>query len=147
MIDFWERVMKSDGCWEWTGPRNPDGYGKVSSLVKAHRLSWEMCNGVVPSGLHVLHTCDNRACVRPDHLFLGTHQDNMRDREAKGRGIRGERVGIARFNEISIRRIRIAGQAISKYRIAEALNCVPSTIDAILTNKTWKHVHNGVRLI
>lgn len=87
---FWAKVDKGDGCWEWTGGRANRGYGHVEPVRgqnrSAHRVSWELTNGPIPDGLWVLHRCDNPPCVRPSHLFLGTHADNMRDMEAKGRG-------------------------------------------------------------
>jgi hypothetical protein len=86
---FWEKVQKTDGCWEWTASRS-GGYGYLGGgpgkgLVKAHRVSWELHNGLVPVGLCVLHRCDNPGCVRPDHLYVGTQKQNAEDREARGR--------------------------------------------------------------
>jgi hypothetical protein len=84
---FWAKVRTSKGCWEWTAcTRN--GYGRLGlngGVADAHRLSWEMHYGQIPNGLCVLHHCDNRLCVRPDHLFLGTRGDNIADMDAKGR--------------------------------------------------------------
>lgn len=86
---FWHHVSKSDGCWEWTAHRLRRGYGQISithrDKTSAHRFSWELHFGKIPEGLFVCHKCDNPPCVRPDHLFLGTHQDNVRDRDLKGR--------------------------------------------------------------
>lgn len=83
---FWEKVWKSDdGCWEWTAYTDCFGYGcfgigREARSVGAHRISWELTYGTIPSGLWVLHRCDNPPCVRPDHLYLGTAADNSRDR-------------------------------------------------------------------
>jgi len=88
---LWSRVVKTDECWLWTGTITTSGYGQLSrgrhaeGYVAAHRLAWELTHGPVPTGLWVLHHCDVRNCVRPDHLFLGTTTDNMRDMAQKGR--------------------------------------------------------------
>jgi hypothetical protein len=90
---FWSGVEKSESCWEWQRYCcTSTGYGRMSGMdgytkIGTHRASWMIHNGSIPDGMHVLHACDNRKCVRPDHLFLGTHQDNMRDMWEKGRGI------------------------------------------------------------
>lgn len=85
---FWSHVAKSDGCWEWTGTRPHNKYGRFrigETFVMSHRYSWTITNGAIPEGQCVCHRCDNMKCVRPDHLFLGTHTDNMRDAQGKGR--------------------------------------------------------------
>lgn len=88
---FDAKVDKSGpgGCWVWTGKRSREGYGRFSldgRLVNAHRWSWERAVGPIPNGLLVCHHCDNPPCVNPEHLFVGTIQDNTRDMLAKGRG-------------------------------------------------------------
>lgn len=94
MVDavlFYVESVTAPGCWEWTGTKDKHGYGRVrvdQRKARAHRVAWEAFKGEIPAGLHVLHRCDNPGCVNPEHLFLGTHGDNMRDREAKGRGNR-----------------------------------------------------------
>jgi hypothetical protein len=87
---FWAKVFRQEeGCWEWTGAFRTGGYGHLNvggRFRAAHRHSWELHNGPIPEGMLVCHHCDNRKCVRPDHLFLGTYSDNALDREQKGRG-------------------------------------------------------------
>jgi len=92
---FWSKVDRSDiGCWEWRGYRQAIGYGVTAAgsrvdgsrrTVLAHRRSYELTVGPIPEGMMVLHHCDNRGCVRPDHLYLGDQSANMRDREERGR--------------------------------------------------------------
>lgn len=85
---FWARIEKQDGCWEWTGNADGQGYArfKVDRVTHfGHRYSYELHHGPIPEGLVVRHKCDNPPCVNPDHLEIGTHQDNMNDMIARGR--------------------------------------------------------------
>jgi hypothetical protein len=92
---FWSKVERSDdGCWLWKAHFYNDGYGQFSFRdrpLRAHRVSWVIVNGDLPLDVQVLHRCDTPACVRPDHLFLGSHQDNMDDMKTKGRALSGDR--------------------------------------------------------
>lgn len=96
---FWAKVTRSASCWLWTASTTQAGYGQIqarrisSRPLLAHRVSWELRNGPIPAGQHVLHKCDTPSCVRPDHLFLGTQRDNNRDRDTKGRTARGGKNG------------------------------------------------------
>lgn len=103
---FWSRIERGDDCWEWTGTREHYGHGclKVGNYAwKAHRLSWTLHHGPVPDGAFVLHRCDNPPCVRPDHLFLGTQADNVRDMIEKGRAKHTPRPGGANsYDKLSV---------------------------------------------
>jgi len=88
------KIEKTDTCWLWTGFIDKYGYGSIMEFGKrigAHRAAWMVCNGVIPSGMQVLHKCDVRHCVNPDHLFIGTHADNHKDKVKKGRVAWGEK--------------------------------------------------------
>lgn len=95
---FLEKFDQTEGCWNWKGSIKKSmrpghgGYGQFAitpeEVFSAHRFSYLWFVGEIPEGLQVLHSCDNRKCVNPDHLFLGTHQDNMDDMKRKGRGYR-----------------------------------------------------------
>jgi hypothetical protein len=94
---FIVKVHKTDTCWLWTGCKHPVlGYGSIgtgvgSKTMPAHRASYQIHIGPIPDGLHVLHRCDVRHCVNPEHLWIGTHSDNMADMAAKGRAVSGRR--------------------------------------------------------
>ena len=141
---YWRHVIKTDDCWQWTGRVDKDGYGKLKfdyKQLKANRVSWELHFGPIPPGAWVLHTCDNPPCTRPDHLFLGTHADNMKDRHAKRRDASGSGHGRAKLTESDIPPIRAAlaaGESMTS--IGKRYGVNSGTIFFIAAGKHWQHV-------
>lgn len=141
---FWRKVNKTDTCWNWTGFCNEDGYGLRrwhGRKVYAHRFSWELHNGPIPAGLKVLHHCDNPPCIRPEHLFLGTQQDNIKDMDAKGRRnpARLERHGRAKLTLIQVRTIRQRRTSGEKcVPLAMEYKVAPTLISRIGRGQIWK---------
>lgn len=146
MKRFWDKVKKGPKCWLWTGATVSKGYGSISIKKKffgAHRLSWIMERGSIPEGLHVLHRCDVRACVRPSHLFLGTNSDNVADRVAKGReGDRsGEKNGAAKLTAKEVLKIRRLysdkKNAVSYTYLAAVFGVSKPQIARIVNRSSW----------
>lgn len=129
-------------CWYWIGDIDRDGYGKFRIEGKrklAHRVSYQMHKGPIPEGLCVCHSCDERLCVNPDHLWLGTNADNTRDMVMKGRGAVGERSGMSKLTKEQVRDIRAKREnGWSYYRIAREFGVNRSTISSIFRGKTWR---------
>lgn len=145
-------------CWVWNGTRLPSGYGVMSvgirphqTIARAHRVSWELHRGPIPTGMCVCHKCDIRACVNPDHLFLGTQYDNILDRAAKGRSSmtngfhrkppRGELNRSAKLRESDVRQIRAdyANGATTR-QLERQYSMTFGGIRNVILRKTWKHV-------
>lgn len=137
-------IDDSKSCWEWTASRDKDGYGRIGvngKVQRAHRVCWEMHNGPIPDGLVVMHRCDNEPCVRPDHLRLGTAQENNDDKEKKNRQVRGENNGMRKLSEPEIIEIReLADKGRTHKEIAALFAVDRSTISRIVGKKRWNHV-------
>lgn len=139
---FFSKVKKMNYCWPWQGLIfKRTGYGIFQFCRKnllAHRASWEIHNGQIPNGLCILHRCDNRPCVNPGHLFLGTRQDNMDDMVKKGRSLKGERHSMAKLKEQDVKSIRqMHSNGMPGIRIAKSFKVNKRTIYSILNGKTW----------
>jgi hypothetical protein len=145
---LWGRTARRpNGCWEWQGAIYHDGYGAFGlngKQERAHRAAWMLAAGPIPPGLYVCHHCDNRLCVNPAHLFLGTHQDNMRDGAAKGRfpggpgSQHGEANRSARLRALDVETIRERiRQGEQKRVLAHEFGVAESTIGDIAHGRTW----------
>lgn len=149
---FWSKVEKTKGCWNWSAATFHHGYGCFGVKVAdgkyktryAHRLAYEELVGPIVDGLFVLHKCDNRRCVNPEHLFLGTQVDNMRDCSAKGRkpGKRlfGEENYAAKLSDAKIKIIRYVGKSLSQQRLGDVFGVSQTMIGCVLRGKSWPHV-------
>lgn len=156
---FWAKVDKSGECWVWTGAVGGWGYGKFWSgggkgrCMCASRMAWELTHGPIPTGMQVLHHCDNPPCVRPEHLFLGTNADNVRDKVSKGRQPRGAAVKVrpprhtgekhpqAKLTESGVRLIREKlAQGMTNASIAREMGVSYSTVSLIRRGRIWREV-------
>lgn len=148
---FWEKVEipsnpDSDKCWEWRAGRFGSGYGcfkvfenRQTKSLGAHRVSYALACGDFDSSLYVLHRCDNRLCVNPKHLFLGTTQDNTADRSQKGRTHRGYIQRKLNRDLVAQIKKRIE-RGETPLRIAKTFEISVSTVWDIKKERTWKHV-------
>lgn len=150
---FWEKApltRNNDECWEWQGSFNSTGYGQIGIKGKkfsSHRLSWLVNRGAIPSGLCVCHHCDNRRCVNPNHLFLGTKKDNLDDMDQKGRRITpprpsGEANPAARLSDRQVEEIRELGrQGLGSRKIAKQVGCSSSQAFRIVRGESRVNVY------
>lgn len=141
-----ERLLKyskpnaETGCIEWTG-HTSHGYGRIvinRKSVAAHRLVWELRNGSIPDALMICHKCDNRACINPDHMFLGAHADNMADMVAKDRQAKGVNHGNSKLNESVVKSIRSDQR--SHKDIAAEFGVSRSLVGQVKSDSVWRHV-------
>lgn len=137
------------GCWEWRGKPSGQGYGRLSVNGKpelVHRVSYEHFHGPTPDGVEVCHRCDNRICMNPDHLFLGTHHENVLDAQSKGRlvgaSMPGESNPISRLTEDHVREIRrrYAAGGVTQRSLADEFGVDVTTVNLVVLRKTWRHV-------
>jgi hypothetical protein len=141
IVKFWSKVNRTDGCWLWTDAPDPGGYGLLRvgrRKFRAHRVSWMIAYGDIPGGLFVCHHCDVKACVRPDHLFLGTPADNVQDAARKGRLPLGERNHKSKLTreQVGVIRSRIAAGE-SMYSLAREYGVSRPSIRAIRLGTSW----------
>lgn len=136
------RHTKQDGsCRVWARKALNRGYPSITvnkKVRRGNRLMWELVHGPIPEGMHVLHTCDNRLCLNPEHLFLGTCRSNMEDKVAKGRQIKGTDHPKAKLSNEDVRSIRFDKRTQSL--IAKEYGVHQTLISAIKTGKIWRHV-------
>lgn len=144
---FWSKTKRdpNTGCIEWQAHRMPRGYGKFthdSQKYLAHRFSWMATHGEIPEGLQVCHKCDNRCCVNPDHLFIGTAKENTADMRRKGRGTYGDTHPNAKLNADRVRLIRKwkASGIYTTREMADKLGVCRGTIETVLRGYCWGHV-------
>lgn len=149
---FWAKVdvRGPDECWLWLAGVGGGGYGRISDgeggHVAAHRVSYEIANGEIPDGLHILHSCDNPPCVNPAHLRVGTAKDNVADAISRGRmvipGNRGERNPAAKLSADSVHSMRVEYDAssVTAVELADRYGVSLATVNDVVHRRTWAHV-------
>lgn len=135
----------NSGCLLWLGKVDRDGYGRVRSaprretMFKIHRVAFQVHRGIIPKGMSVCHHCDVPSCINPEHLFLGTHADNMADMHAKGRALKGERHPLSKLTADQVRTIR-ADKSHGPTKLAAALGVYRATVQDVIARRTWRHI-------
>jgi len=134
----------NSGCWLWLGCDNGTGYGltcRGGKQMYAHRVAYEAFHGPITPGLFVCHRCDVRACVNPDHLYEGTHQDNMADRRRKGRQARGAQLGRTKLTAEQVLAIIADGR--TQDAIAADYGIRQSNVSRIKHRRIWTHLQEA----
>jgi hypothetical protein len=142
---FWKHVEKTESCWIWRGTLISCGYGimRIEGTLKyVHRLVYEAYKGAIPKGLLVCHSCDTRACVNPEHLFLGTHKDNSNDMVRKRRSTFGEHHPFVKLTSDNVREIRKLNEAgiMNRRQIAKRFGVSMGCIQGVTDRVNWKSV-------
>lgn len=154
---FWNKVDKRDKnkCWNWIGAKTSNGYGHMKingKTIRSNRISFIIHNGYIDDNKYICHKCDNRACVNPDHLFIGTACDNIRDMWNKSRNPKnviynpqsGEKHYNSKLTELDIYRIRLFYKfGINQHKLAKIFNTDQPNISCIVLYKTWKNIDNN----
>ena len=138
---FEAKCRKTAGCWEWTAALGSQGYGHFWFQGKprpASQVSHLLYVGAIPPGQHVLHRCDNRKCVRPDHLFLGTNRENVADKVSKGRQLKGMSLVTSKLTDNDVLAIRADPR--SQRALARAFGVSHTVIGQIKAGQLWRHV-------
>jgi hypothetical protein len=141
-------IASESGCRLWVKPVDDQGYGHIGingKIDRAHRASYREFVGEIPTGMFVCHRCDVRHCINPEHLFLGSNQENIADMVSKGRNALGERNHKAKLTEADVKMVRHLYSAERKtYRaIGELYGVTEQAVYAIIRGKNWKHVDHG----
>lgn len=140
-LDFWPNVIKGERCWVWTGTLWSRGYGRFwfnNKDDRAHRVAWRLSGKALSEDECLLHKCDNRRCVNPAHLFIGTRADNMHDKTKKGRQTKGEACHWAQLKSVDIAAIRASSA--SNKELAKQYQVSHGHIYKIRSRQVWKHV-------
>lgn len=139
-------TVTDNGCWAWNGPPDPGtGYGQMrfrGKKLSSHRVSYEIFKGFIPLDFVVRHDCDNRICINPDHLSIGTAADNVHDAVSRGRHVSGERVAGAKLSTqtVLLIRERSGTEFIRQEDLAREYGVCQTTIGRIINNKIWRNV-------
>jgi len=139
---FWSKVARTRGCWRWLASKDCNGYGRVGvghEVTRAHRIAWMMQNRPVDSDVLICHRCDNPSCVRPSHLFSGTHKDNLSDAASKDRTAFGERHPMAVISEAKVRAIRALHlSGFTREEIAPLFGVSPRHVSKVARSYSWR---------
>jgi hypothetical protein len=138
------KTNKTATCWLWTGYTRKDGYGSITINyipTFVHRVAFELWKQLIPDGFVVRHTCDIRNCINPNHLEIGTQQDNINDKVERNRQAKGITHGSVKLTEDEVREIKVLlGFGITRRKLASEYNVSKGCIDFISSGKNWKHI-------